>query len=569
MDNEENKKGNKTNKFNFVSMDELGKVSIDLNHSNDVVDDVSFENDKKSVVCSDDAFIDLKVSSRDIHSHSLYDTMAIEDIVSFESKETSSTLSSNNDDIENNNDNDYSTVSSSVDNDIYHFHYDDLEENSLFQEEDIEEDKNRIHDEFYQNEDRMEDKISEEKLIEDIENYYPDYSEMESQEEKKEEEIVSCFDNNSDFSQKTLENDESTVSLKPEKKIAKNDDTKKENIKDSNVIYSKFWRKIVSIFACILILCVGFIYFIQQAFYSVKENTVYYTENSDIRYSVCDKGVNGKVSCLSSDLDYFSSAIHSIKTTFDYDITFDTNVDQSFSYRIVAATQIRDVSNPNNILYSNEEDLFKKSFRVDDDGIIAFNTTVDVNFEKYNQNVLNYMTQYNLNVESDLNVILYIDNGDNERVVASIQLPLNSKTFRVKKNLSNNVEKSLQVKGFMWDFSNNYYLIISIVLLCIILFLLYRMVRLFVVVRSNRNKYQVHLTSLLREYDRLIVIARNGYESNVTKEIVFVNTFDDLLKIRRDLEKPIIFSKISDLKCEFIVEDDEKLYKYILKEADL
>ena len=30
----------------------------------------------------------------------------------------------------------------------------------------------------------------------------------------------------------------------------------------------------------------------------------------------------------------------------------------------------------------------------------------------------------------------------------------------------------------------------------------------------------------------------------------------------------IIFSVINDVKCEFIVEDEKVLYKYVMKEAD-
>ena len=199
MNNEKNKKSNKRNKFNFVSMDELGKVSIDLGRNNDVsfsndaVKDISFESDKKQVVCSDDAFVDLKVSSHDVQSRSLYDTMAIEDIVSFASNESFSNVSLDHDDIESANDDDNPAVSSSVDNDFNHFHYGDLEEDNFFQKEDIKEDKNRIHGEFNQDEDRIEDKDSEEKLIEDIEKYYPDYSEIKNQEEKKKKKKKKLF----------------------------------------------------------------------------------------------------------------------------------------------------------------------------------------------------------------------------------------------------------------------------------------------------------------------------------------------------------------------------------------
>ena len=98
--------------------------------------------------------------------------------------------------------------------------------------------------------------------------------------------------------------------------------------------------------------------------------------------------------------------------------------------------------------------------------------------------------------------------------------------------------------------------------------LLYKLVRLVLKVTTNRNKYQVYLNEILREYDRIIVVARDGYESNEEKEEVKVSTFDDLLDTRDILQKPIVYSKVNSVKSDFIVEDDNKIYKYTLKEAD-
>ena len=501
MDNEKNKKKQGKKKFNFVSMDELEKVIIEFNnnvenaYSNEAIQDISLEK-KSKVPTSENAIEDLKdTSSKDTSSEdssrSLFDTIAITDIVSSISKDTSSDVSVDDDaivDLDSKEDSNQDLITSSS-NDLL-----DVKEESKKEEQD---------------------------LLEDFSN----------QKEKK-------------------------------------NDSEVPN-KEHKGIHFDYWKRIVVLCILILVLGIGFLYFFYQSFQVIEDKSISYTENSDIEYSVCDKGINGVVNCLSSDIDYSSGAIHSIKTNFNYDIAFDKKLDREFSYRIVAFTKIRDINDTNKILYRNEEELFNKKFYVDENGLITFSTNVDVNFEKYNYNVLSYMKQYNLNVKADLNVILYIGEGEDSREVASIQLPLGENTFKIQKNNSNNVLGEIRIKGSLLDSSNYFYLIISIVSLCIIFILIYRIIRLFLMVRNNRNKYQVHLASLLREYDRLIVVARDGYESNVEKDIVLVASFDDLLNVRNSLEKPIIFSKINDVKCEFLVEDDKKLYKYILKEADL
>jgi hypothetical protein len=75
--------------------------------------------------------------------------------------------------------------------------------------------------------------------------------------------------------------------------------------------------------------------------------------------------------------------------------------------------------------------------------------------------------------------------------------------------------------------------------------------------------------SILNEYDRLIVIARDGYESNIEKKVVKLQSFNELLDARGVLNKPIIYSRINNVKSEFIVEDEAVIYKFVLKEADL
>ena len=96
-----------------------------------------------------------------------------------------------------------------------------------------------------------------------------------------------------------------------------------------------------------------------------------------------------------------------------------------------------------------------------------------------------------------------------------------------------------------------------------------RVTRLVMRVTNNRSKYQQKLMQILRDYDRIIVIARDGYETNKMREVVKVKDFDELLDVKDNLNKPIIFSKVSEVKCEFIVEDEEKLYKYVLKDEDV
>ena len=71
------------------------------------------------------------------------------------------------------------------------------------------------------------------------------------------------------------------------------------------------------------------------------------------------------------------------------------------------------------------------------------------------------------------------------------------------------------------------------------------------------------------EFDDYIVITKDGYNIAEGVKVIKVSSFKELLDARNSLNKPIIFSKINNVKAEFIVEDESTVYRYVMKEADL
>ena len=85
---------------------------------------------------------------------------------------------------------------------------------------------------------------------------------------------------------------------------------------------------------------------------------------------------------------------------------------------------------------------------------------------------------------------------------------------------------------------------------------------------KDMSKYYKELNSLMKEYDKYIVMARDGFIPDGNKKTVKVDSFKELMDAREALNKPIIYSKVNDIKCEFIIEDIEIVYKYTMKESD-
>ena len=130
-------------------------------------------------------------------------------------------------------------------------------------------------------------------------------------------------------------------------------------------------------------------------------------------------------------------------------------------------------------------------------------------------------------------------------------------------------EGSIKISTDSWSITTVLDATFATLLMIAFLILLYQTVSFVLKSTNHRSEYQQKLLKILREYDRIIVIARDGYESNQARELVKVETFDELLEIKQTLQKPIIYSRVNSVKSEFIVEDNEKLYKFTFKEADI
>ena len=120
-----------------------------------------------------------------------------------------------------------------------------------------------------------------------------------------------------------------------------------------------------------------------------------------------------------------------------------------------------------------------------------------------------------------------------------------------------------------WTNKSTWYIILGSILILLSIFALVYLTKLVLATLEKKTKYEKAVMDILTTYDRIIVEARNGYESNIVKKVIKVPNFEELLDAREVLNKPIIYSRINNVKCEFIVEDEDKLYKYVLKEADV
>lgn len=335
-------------------------------------------------------------------------------------------------------------------------------------------------------------------------------------------------------------------------------------------LHFSFEARVTIMVICILLLFLGACLLIYETIRSGKNEVVYYDETSNTSYSVCLlPNETYHQECLEEDMEYLSELTNTIGAYFQYKVKLSTDISYDLAYHISAITKIYDAKDPSKVLYRTEDTLVEKTNFDNVDSQISIDTDVTLDYQKYNRVVKDYQNRYALNSAASVEAVLYLDEATETRKIASIIVPLGQDTYHIQKDVITNKNQTVEIDGDFWNSYNITCAIIASVLILISLFLLYQTARLVLKVTMNHNKYQQKLSQILRDYDRIIVIARNGYESNVERQVVKVESFEELLDAQETLQKPIIYSRVNDVKSEFIVEDEMTLYKYVLKESNL
>ncbi len=337
-----------------------------------------------------------------------------------------------------------------------------------------------------------------------------------------------------------------------------------------NKMYVSFETRVAIRIIVILVLFASACYFILEAINFGKKDIVTYNEITEANYTVCPHNnsfVDNK--CLAEGLKYNQDTAKFINVLFKYNLDYSKSIPYDIAYHIVAITKIFDKENNTKVLFKNEDVLVERTSISDISDRIFFYNNINLDYNHYNTLVKENEKKYGDNSEADLEVVLYLDTDNNTSNVASITVPLNEKNFSIRKSALNNLNKSMELDNNTWNDYNSMCAVVATILIIVSLIILYRTTKLVLKVTNNRSEYEKTLNKILKDYDKDIVTAKDGYAVETYKKIIKVAEFSELLDARHLLNKPIIYSKINSVKSEFVVEDDAKAFKYVLKDSDL
>lgn len=307
--------------------------------------------------------------------------------------------------------------------------------------------------------------------------------------------------------------------------------------------------------------------------WSLRSNVieqVNYNETSKIHYDVCSKYNDREISdCIPENREYSKDKTIIVRSKFNYQAVFEEAVNYDLSYYVVAVNKIYDPFDPSKVYYEDEETIVDDTLIEGDSSKALLDVSLETDFQKYNTFVENYLNKYSVIADASVDVLLYINDGKDSRSVGRISIPLNEDTFEIHTDTLSKEPRVYSYSLGEWTNANTFYVVLGLFLIIISLLLLTYLTRLVLKITVKKSKYQQKLSAILNDYNHYIVNSDGDYRIDNKKRIIKVATFEELLDARSILNKPIIYSRINNIKSEFVVEDSEIIYRYVLKEADM
>lgn len=343
-----------------------------------------------------------------------------------------------------------------------------------------------------------------------------------------------------------------------EKKVLDDIKKQKNTITVSKKMHFSFEARIILSVFSILVLFMGACFL---GFRVINHTTTVqnnYVENANFTYQVCLKDS----SCVPESTIHDTDNIDIIKMSFTYDAKYEKKFKNNNSYRVTSVISAYSKKD-STLLYQKNIDLVDKKFFSGNKDNYLVSEVVTIDYAKYKKFFRDYS-----NATKQVEVVFYVEEKNEIRKVASLLIPISKDNFDVSKYVTSNNQRESKIKVNVWDNYSLIYALATSVLTIISLILIYKTTRLVLKVTGTKNNYEDKINSILKEYDDIIVSVTDPYEPIMEKEVEKVDDFTKLIEVRENIGKPIIFSRVNNVKCEFIVEDDKVLYKYVMKEKD-
>ena len=350
-----------------------------------------------------------------------------------------------------------------------------------------------------------------------------------------------------------------------------------EKEKKRRDLYRKKREKLIVLQSLIMIvLAVAIIVSSVVSIQLKKKYYIHYTERGNIDYNVFLKENEFyEESYLGQGQSYVASLIDRIIANFNYRIDMDSkDVNYRYSYKISSTLEIIDdlsnvaIFNPEYELVSEQNKSHNSSERLE------INEIVVINYDEYNSLASRFLETYDLSsTTSNIVVKLEVDvlsdcdafsGSAVETYTSELRIPLTTKTVNIKMTSTIPAEEARMI-ACTRGAGSEVFATTAIVLGVIEGLLIAILVAFVYLTRTADITYTARVKKIVSQYKSYIQRINNLFET-AGYQVIWVNTFDEMLEIRDTIQAPILMHENEDKTCcKFIIPTDGKLlYVYAI-----
>ena len=338
----------------------------------------------------------------------------------------------------------------------------------------------------------------------------------------------------------------------------------------------KKYKIIVSLICTILFFSFGF-FLLLKGLNNYSSEQVGFTEKNNIDYKVYLKENNFFESpylTRNDNMAYITSLIDNLDIDFNYNMLLGEKRSGYYTYSIKAV--ISAATQDKNSNYWTKEyvllEPIKKEF--DNSSVINIGENVKLNYQQYNDLLMDFKKVYSISIEGSLKVYLNIEtnikNNINDeymksKVTSSLSIPLTKATIEVPIEINAPASSGLLNSGIVYHEGISYliYKVSGIALLLAGVISLIYFVLIFVKKGEQVYNYNKKLKQILKTYDEIIVtVTKQPNLENMN--VVNVSSFNELLDAHGEIRMPINYYD-SKLGAIFTLINDKMAYYYILE----
>ena len=305
-----------------------------------------------------------------------------------------------------------------------------------------------------------------------------------------------------------------------------------------------------------------------------------YTEAGDVDYRVqlkenefYDEDVMGE------GQSYVASLIDIITADLTYRLDMNTaGVKFDYSYRVDAQLEIVDDASGAKIFAPSYPLVEEKAFTTTSGNQLVVRESVNIDYHTYNDLANKFNHVYELEgTTSTLVVSMYVDvvgtcdafegNAKNDYVL-SLRIPLTRKTVNIKMT-SSVPEGESKVLACQNGESRMLFKILAIVFAVLDVLAIAVLIGFVYLTRNEDINYSIKVKKLFNSYRSYIQQINNEFDTE-GYQLLYVNTFNEMLGIRDTIQSPILMYENGDATCtQFLIPTNTKLlYIYEIRVED-